>query len=389
MKAKLYIIFFICSFSIAVFGDEKELDIREIIRKNQVELFAKALGNPKTHGEYLSDAIDLNNIKALEVFFEEVSDFKSDKVFTYPHLFLRDAIEKGTPPMLELLLKSGFDLNIGDQYSNRFLSQSASLNNKQYALKNVKLLLKYGYKNKKQEFIDSIVTSIDHENLELLKFLYSRPEFSNINENKLLWMYSWTFVRLNKEIWDFLVESGFDVNASYFDNNTVEKEKTPYLHDCVDGCSGRGDGDCRKKEKNFKWVLSYGADINIQDVNGDTISHKVAKKREKKNFLFFKTLGADPTIKNNNGETATDILKGRTGSHNKRVNKFQFEMLFVFTFLAAIFVFLLKKLFQPPEDRSSSRAAKSFGILLLLGGVVAIGVIYYMMKRLQLIYGAW
>lgn len=93
---------------------------------------------------------------------------------------------------------------------------------------------------------------------------------------------------------NFLIRNGFDVNVR------MSYEQTPIMWCFYD-----------VSELNFKifnLLIKSGANINDQDIEGDTALHFAARYTTLRELKLLIRYGANPDIRNNKGQTALDML---------------------------------------------------------------------------------
>ena len=210
---------------------------------------------------------------------------------------LTQALEKGTPSQVLILIDKGIALENTEEYLYK-----ATLNsNIDYVKQNYKLLLKKGYKLAEYEYLHTMYKAIEKNNTALLVFLTKQPEWDNSENQSDIFQRAYIAlkedVHIEPSALKTLIDNGLETNSWRVEQYVFEFAKRCYTS-----------YDQEKSKAAFKKLASYGVNLNPAHPNGETILHAAAYSASDSIVNFFKELGVDASLKNGKGKTADDIL---------------------------------------------------------------------------------
>lgn len=109
------------------------------------------------------------------------------------------------------------------------------------------------------------------------------------------------------EIVQLLLASGADPNAA------GNRRRSSPLHYAADGFITGSAWDEKRQVETIRCLLDYGADFQLQDLNGATPLHRAVRTRCAAAVRCFLKAGADPTVRNKPGSTPFHLAVQNTG----------------------------------------------------------------------------
>lgn len=217
---------------------------------------------------------------------------------------IKVAIDHNSVDVIPILVKAGLDLNTvrADNAKEASLISDISISNEPSA-DMINMLIKQGYKPREGELNESVTFALPRENqLIVLDTLFKLGAVvSEEHQFEIAWMLGSMYYYADDEIKVNTVFSAYEKLVKHgLDFNTTNRRGENTLF----GLRNQAKNNPKSDHKLLIRIIKDGANINQQDVFGNTILHKTSGKLMK--LLIH--LGADETIKNNDGHTAKDLI---------------------------------------------------------------------------------